>query len=61
VQNILFNVCPNCGGGFEKRPARPSESIINNPASENALIRPIDSVKFKSILLKYKNIHPQNR
>jgi uncharacterized protein len=23
VENILHNVCPNCGGGFSKRPIRP--------------------------------------
>ena len=23
VETKLFNVCPNCGGGFEKRPIRP--------------------------------------
>ena len=24
VDNVLFNVCPNCGGGFEPRPIRPA-------------------------------------
>lgn len=23
VENILLNVCPNCGGGFAARPIRP--------------------------------------
>src|SRR5579872_227688 len=23
VETKLFNVCPNCGGGFERRPIRP--------------------------------------
>ena len=23
VETVLENVCPNCGGGFEKRPVRP--------------------------------------
>jgi hypothetical protein len=23
VENVLGNVCPNCGGGFEPRPVRP--------------------------------------
>ncbi len=23
VRDVLHNVCPNCGGGFEKRPSRP--------------------------------------
>ena len=24
VETVLFNVCPNCGGGFEPRPIRPA-------------------------------------
>ncbi len=24
VETVLFNVCPNCGGGFAPRPIRPS-------------------------------------
>ncbi|WKA29086.1 DUF1272 domain-containing protein [Bradyrhizobium roseum] len=24
VDNKLHNVCPNCGGGFERRPIRPA-------------------------------------
>ncbi len=23
VESVLFNVCPNCGGGFAPRPIRP--------------------------------------
>ncbi|MDA9015069.1 DUF1272 domain-containing protein [Flavobacteriaceae bacterium] len=26
VAAVLFNVCPNCGGGFEKRPTRPKNA-----------------------------------
>jgi uncharacterized protein len=25
VENRLFNVCPNCGGGFAPRPIRPAK------------------------------------
>jgi hypothetical protein len=24
VERVLHNVCPNCGGGFERRPIRPA-------------------------------------
>jgi uncharacterized protein len=24
VETVLFNVCPNCGGGFVPRPVRPA-------------------------------------
>lgn len=39
VNNILENVCPNCGGGFVARPIRPSQeyrsgvSLNQQPAS----------------------------
>ena len=40
VDNVLQNVCPNCGGGFQRRPIRPSTarrdgvSLAHQPASE---------------------------
>ena len=30
VDNILHNVCPNCGGGFVNRPIRPVKNWKNN-------------------------------
>jgi hypothetical protein len=39
VETKLFNVCPNCGGGFERRPIRPATawrpglSVAQRPAS----------------------------
>ena len=26
VESVLHGVCPNCGGGFEPRPVRPTEA-----------------------------------
>jgi uncharacterized protein len=26
VETVLFNVCPNCGGGFAPRPIRPTRA-----------------------------------
>ncbi len=26
AQELLHNVCPNCGGGFERRPVRPARN-----------------------------------
>ena len=28
VENILHNVCPNCGGGLQLRPIRPTEKLV---------------------------------
>jgi uncharacterized protein len=31
VENVLKNVCPNCGGGLEKRPIRPYRLLEKYP------------------------------
>jgi len=61
VTNILHNVCPNCGGGLEKRPTRPKRLLEKYPASNNAILQPIDKEKFKVTLDKYKDIRPNER
>ncbi len=61
VSNILFNVCPNCGGGFEKRPTRPSQLLASRPVGTTQLFQPIDSEKFEPVLSKYKDIEPRKR
>lgn len=58
VENILFNVCPNCGGGFEKRPVRPKDELIKNPARKDAVFKPIVKNRY---LEKHKNIEPGKR
>jgi len=47
VNNVLHNVCPNCGGGFEKRPARPKEKLLKSPAKTEKHLRPVDLKKFE--------------
>ena len=48
VDQILKNVCPNCGGGFVPRPIRPSRNwtndncLSNDPASTMVRHRPVD-------------------
>lgn len=61
VQNILFNVCPNCGGGLEKRPSRPKALLEKYPAGSSKLLNPIDKVKFTEMLNQYKDIEPCKR
>ncbi len=61
VTDILFNVCPNCGGGFEKRPIRPREKLIKNPGKPERLFKPVDPVKFKPLLEKNRNLKPSER
>lgn len=33
VDGPMANVCPNCGGGFERRPLRPAAMLAKHPAS----------------------------
>lgn len=61
VRDILFNVCPNCGGGFEKRPSRPKEKLLKDPAKKEEHFKPVDKMKFESLLVRYKNIRPNER
>lgn len=58
VENILQNVCPNCGGGFEKRPVRPKNALLKNAPRKDKVSKPIS---FNKYLEKNKNIEPQNR
>ena len=42
VDNILKNVCPNCGGGFEKRPIRPKEKLLKYTSKTDPFSTPLD-------------------
>jgi uncharacterized protein len=58
VENILENVCPNCGGGFEKRPTRPHSQLDKFPLRTDKVYKPIEFNKF---LETNKNIDPRKR
>lgn len=54
VEEVLHNVCPNCGGGFEKRPVRPTDCLTgncveNDPVSEKLVHKPLDKERFEKI------------
>lgn len=61
VESILFNVCPNCGGGFEKRPTRPKALLDKYPANTKNYSKQLDKKEFVLKLKKYKNIQPNKR
>jgi hypothetical protein len=42
VENVLRHVCPNCGGGFEKRPIRPKQLLEKYPTSTKTVHKPVD-------------------
>jgi hypothetical protein len=61
VQEKLHNVCPNCGGGFEKRPIRPKDMLEKYPASVVRFVKQPDLNQFTILLDKYKNIPAEKR
>lgn len=61
VTNLLHNVCPNCGGGFEKRPVRPKDKLVKYPPKTEVFIKPVDGKKFYPLLMKNRNIKPNKR
>ncbi len=42
VEDLLLEVCPNCGGNFEKRPIRPVEFLGKYPVSQKVIHKPVD-------------------
>ncbi len=67
VNNVLENVCPNCGGGFCQRPNRPGENLKDgnylgaNPAGTRVTYSPIDLSAHQKFSENIKNISPYER
>lgn len=67
VENVLHNVCQNCGGGFEKRPVRPStdwrrgNTAANNPPSTAAKHKPVDQAAHDAFAKGIRPIPPERR
>ena len=53
VENVLHHVCPNCGGGFEKRPLRPKHLLVKYPVSTKVVHKPVD---IEAHLKRIKNL-----
>jgi hypothetical protein len=67
VEQVLGNVCPNCGGGFVPRPIRPATNWKNDnflgkdPASTRIRHRPVDPAKHERFSAPIRNIPPEKR
>lgn len=66
VTTVLHNVCPNCGGGLEKRPTRPNNCltpncVTNYPVSTVKKHRPVQWEKYKIIQDTFISIDPRKR
>ena len=67
VVTVLFNVCPNCGGGFTPRPIRPAKNwrgdncLEHYPPSTRAKHIPVDGLEHAAFAVAIKSIPPQDR
>ena len=67
VENVLGNVCPNCGGGFVPRPIRPSTNwkgdnfLGKDPASTRIRHRPVDPATHSKFSASIREIPPEKR
>lgn len=53
VEGVLQKVCPNCGGGFTKRPIRPEALLEKYPVSTKVVHKPVD---LKAHLKRIENL-----
>ena len=67
VDEVLENVCPNCGGGFCRRPVRPKQNLRNEnylgkyPASTEVKHRPVNTEAHREFAMKIKDTPPYER
>jgi len=61
VNELLKNVCPNCGGGFEKRPIRPKAQRTKFPAQSKKVHKPVNFKAFEALKTENVDILPKNR
>ncbi len=58
VEDVLHNVCPNCGGGFERRPTRPKAWLAKHPVSVTEVRSRVEE---NSFLVSNRYVDPRER
>ncbi len=67
VDNLLSNVCPNCGGGFERRPVRPAHIWVKDtlpeliPPSTKVVHKPVDPTAHEALVALVGGRSPSQR
>jgi len=67
VDGVLRNVCPNCGGGFERRPIRPARNwkgdnfLGKDPGSAKVRHRPVDPAEHSVFSAAIGALPPEQR
>jgi len=67
VERVLFNVCPNCGGGFAPRPirpvteCRPGVGLGKQPASTQRVQLKWPRAELAAFVTAFRDIKPEDR
>src|SRR5579862_4509792 len=67
VEHVLFNVCPNCGGGFAPRPIRPATErrpglgLGKQPASAKRVHLKWQPAEIAEFAAAARDIKPEDR
>ena len=67
VEQVLGNVCPNCGGGFTPRPIRPARNwkddnwLGKDPAGTRVKHRPVNPAAHARFATTLRALPPQER
>ena len=67
VNDVLHDVCPNCGGGFVPRPVRPSRewrpgvSLARHPAGTRVVSTPVDAATQRALVERIGGRPPETR
>jgi hypothetical protein len=67
VEDVLENVCPSCGGGFEFRPVRPKTahrsgvSLADHKASTKSVITKFSREEISEFAKTIKDVPPELR
>lgn len=67
VEDVLSNVCPNCGGGFAQRPIRPAKAwrkgtgLQNHPASTKRVHAKYSQKELRDFAAGIAHLPPEER
>jgi hypothetical protein len=67
VEDVLHDVCPNCGGGFEARPRRPTKAwregtgLVHDPAGTRRRHTPYSRAEIEAFVDQVRHVPPGER
>jgi uncharacterized protein len=67
VEDVLGDVCPNCGGGFTARPIRPARNwkddnyLGKDPAATQVKHQPVDPALHRIFAAGIESLSPEQR